>query len=306
MPDIHPKTLRALREKAGFQQKDLADAAGLSAKQISRLESLEKGDQLNRCNAGTLKKLVKALNLKDEGELARPPQDTEPESLGLKRAYVLLSERDRTHYRFLEARYGVQAGAILRAAPILFAALAEISLAERKRKLEALEVALSSAEYDAVPHLADILTGLARAEAGIYLERASIEACDISGSTIPDEEWSEHYSGSGDLFLDFIASTLRALAPNILGPEDELVSGPMMNGISADLFGPELKRLSGGDGLARLAIERGDVGPKDIPDDLLSEDNRAARIAWLHGRCSDETRRTHAELKKISDSLVCE
>jgi transcriptional regulator with XRE-family HTH domain len=292
MTHIHPDALKHHRKKHGLQQTDLARASRVSAKQISRLE---KGNQLNRCNTSTLARLAAALKVK-ESDLAQEPKHPEAdlEGLGYRRAYVVLSHQDQMHYRFLEKRYRVKPGAILRAAPVLFAALAEISLSERRERLEALEALLSEIPSDLTPHLADVQNGLFRAGEGIWWERASIAAHDLSGEKLPDEAWSESYEGSGDLFVDFIDNTLRRLAPDILGPEDDRAAGSV-SGISVDLFGPELERLTGGDDLARLIIKRGDVAPKDIPSELMGEDNQAARIAWIQARCSEETRKAHAE-----------
>lgn len=302
MGHIHPKTLERYRTQKGLLQADLSRLSGVSAKQISRLE---KGDGLNRCNASTLTRLADALKITNADDLAQEPKDDDAilDRLGYKRAYVVLSPQDQMHYRFLETRYGVKAGAVLRSAPIIFAALAEISLSERRKRLEAIESLLLDYPSDLAPHLEDLRTGFGRVEEGIWWERESIKAYDLSGEKIPQSAWSENYDGSGDLFVDFIDQTLRSLAPDILGPDDDQAAGSV-NGISVALFGPELDRLTGEDDLARLTLRRGDVAPKDIPSELMGEDKQAARIAWIHARCSEETLKAHAETQNLLADIV--
>lgn len=303
MGHIHAQKLKFLRESRNLSQAQLAGAADVSQKQIGRLERSNDSDSLNTCQGKTLQNLASALNVSAD-ELSIPPEgdaDKRGEALGLKRVSFYLSEQDRLNYRFLEARYGVKAHSIIRAAPLLFLITAEMSLAERRERLAELEDALSGVPEDFHSHLGDVRIGLGRVEEAGRAEAQSIEQRDLSGSTITEDEWSEWYKGSGDLYVDFLDRKARELAPDAVGEWDE-VSGNFAS-LSVSLFDTTLKELSTGDPLARLALESGDVHPRDIPKELRADDKSEARARWLAKHCSEETKKAHekrlAELGSI-------
>jgi transcriptional regulator with XRE-family HTH domain len=293
MGHIHPRKLKQLRESRNLSQALLAEASDVSQKQISRLEKCDEHECLNTCHGKTLEGLAKALGVSPE-ELAKPPKGAAEEhaqALGLRRVYFYLSEQDRLNYRFLEARYGVKAHDILRAAPLLFLVTAEMSLAERWDRLAELEDALGRVPENFHRHLSDVRIGLGRAEEAGRAEAESIEQRDLSGSTITDDEWSEWYKGSGDLYVDFLDRKARELAPDAVGEWDE-VSGNFAS-LRVRLFDTWLDELSAGDPLARLALESGDVHPRDIPKELTADDQSEARARWLAEHCSEETKTAH-------------
>lgn len=293
MGHIHPRKLKFLRESRNLSQAQLADASDVSQKQISRLEKSIDSDTLNTCQGKTLQKLASALNVSVD-ELSTPPEvdaEKRAEALGLKRASFYLSEQDRLNYRFLEARYGVKAHDIIRAAPLLFLVTAEMSLAERRDRLAELEDALGRVPENFLSHLGDVRIGLGRAEEAGRAEAQSIEQRDLSGSTITDDEWSEWYEGSGDLYVDFLDRKARELAPDAVGEFDE-VSGNFA-ALHVSLFDTSLDELAAGDPIARLALESGDVHPRDIPKELTADDQSEARASWLAEHCSEETKNAH-------------
>ncbi|MCZ0811825.1 helix-turn-helix transcriptional regulator [Roseovarius sp. EGI FJ00037] len=293
MGHIHPNKLKFLRERRNLSQAQLADASDVSQKQISRLEQSNDNDTLNTCQGKTLQNLASALNVSAD-ELSTPPEgdfEKRAEALGLKRASFYLSEQDRLNYRFLEARYGVKAHDILRAAPLLFLVTAEMSLAERRERLAELEDALWRVPEDFHSHLGDVRIGLGRVEEAGRAEAQSIEKRDLSGSTITDDEWSDWYKGSGDLFVDFLDRKARELSPDAMGERDE-VSGNFSS-LRVSIFDTTLDELSAGNSLARLALESGDVHPRDIPKELSADDQSGARARWLEEHCSEETKKAH-------------
>jgi len=303
MGHIHPRKLKHIRENRNLSQALLADASGVSQKQISRLEQCDEHEGLNTCHGKTLEKLAQALSVSAE-ELAKPPDDdaeASAQALGLRRVSFYLSEQDRLNYRFLEERYGVKAHDMLRAAPLLFLVTAEMSLAERKERLAELEDALSRVPEDSHSHLGEVRIGLGRVEEAGRAEAQSIEQRDLSGSSIKEDEWSEWYRGSGDLYVDFLDRKARELAPDAVGEWDE-VSGNFSS-LHVSLFDTTLDELSAGNSLARLALESGDVHPRDTPKELRADGQSEARARWLEEHCSEETKKTHewrlAELGSI-------
>ena len=170
--------------------------------------------------------------------------------------------------------------------------------------MDELEDALCRVPEDFHSHLGDVRKGLGRAEEAGRAEAHSIAQRDLSGSTITQDEWSERYKGSGDLFVDFLDRKARELAPDAIGENDE-VSGNLAS-LHVCLFQTKIDDLSADNQLARLALESGDVHPRDIPKELLDEGQAEARALWLEERCSQETKKAHdqrfAELP--SDKLL--
>ena len=305
MGHINPRKLKWLREKRNLSQAQLSDASGVSQKQISRLEKDTGDDSLNTCHGKTLQNLASALSVSAD-QLSIPPEGDagkRAEAAGLKRVSFYLSEQDRLNYRFLEARYGVKSHDILRAAPLLFLITAEMSLAERRDHLAELEDALRRVPEDYHSYLADVLIGLVTVEQAGRTEARSIEQRDLSGSTIADEEWSESYKGEGDLYVDFLDRKARELAPDAVG--EFSVEGNFAS-LSVTLFDTTLEELSAGDPIARLALESGDVHPRDIPKELMAEDQSEARAHWLAQRCSDEAKKTRERRRAEINSIKLE
>lgn len=295
MGHIHPRKLKHRRERLNLSQAQLAHASDVSQKQISRLEQGHEHEGKKTCHGKTLEKLAQALGVSAD-QLAKPPESDSEEraqALGLRRVSFHLSEQDRLNYRFLEERYGVTAHEILRAAPLLLLVTAEMSLAERRERLEELEDALSRVPEGFHSHLGNLRIGLGRAEEAGRAEAQSIRQRDLAGSTITGDEWSEWYNGSGDLYVDFLDRKARELAPDAVGEWDE-VSGNFAS-LSVSLFDTTLDELSTGDPLARLALESGDVHPRDIPKELRAEDQSEARAHWLAEQCSEETKKAHEQ-----------
>ena len=307
MGHIHPRKLKFVRESRNMSQAQLADASDVSQKQISRLEKSDEHESLNKCHGKTIQKLSSTLNVPEE-ELATPPEgddERRAKNLGFKRISFFLSEQDRLNYRFLEERYGVKSLDILRAAPLLFLVTAEMSLAERREGLAAFEDALGCVPGEFLSHLGDVVIGLSNAEAAGLVEARSVKECDLSGKVIRDNEWSELYEGSGDLYVDYLERKVRELAPDAFGDEDE-ISGNFAS-LFVRLFETKIEELSDGNLLARLALERGDVRPRDIPKKLLANDQAKKRSEWLAERCSEDTQRANekrmAELGSIGNVL---
>ncbi len=304
MSHINPQKLKAVREAQSLSQDQLAEASGVSKKQISRLEQ---GTKLNKCHSTTFLRLAAALRVSEAEDLTKPPeadQEAQLAALGVKRAYVYMTDQDRLHYRFLEDRYGVQAQSILRAAPLLFLIAAEISLAERKKSLSAFENALGEVPEHNLEHLRDVRIGIYRAEEAASAERQSIEARDLSGRTFSHDEWKDE---PGDLFVDFLERKIRELYPAAIMGDLGEVSGKFAS-LQVSLFGDEIDKLSAGDRAAELALTSGDVHPKDIPKKLLGEDQMEARAKWLAERCSEKTLKAHkkrmAELPDLGPSTL--
>ena len=141
MPLIHSTTLLHARKGQNLSQGALASLSGVSAKQISRLEQ---GDKTTSCNAATVKRLAKALEV-SEDKLGGPKDadDKELRELGYRKASFYTSALERLHYWFLKDRYGVEPNSIILMAPLLFLIAADCILKEREDKLTEVEERLA-------------------------------------------------------------------------------------------------------------------------------------------------------------------
>ena len=135
---INPETLDLLMKMAGMTQKALADRSGVAAKTIRRILKNEGGSH----TATTVSRLARALDTSAEA-LAAPPDDAQrreaDESMkkaGYHRVSVYLDGRTALNFALVEKRYGMPAQAQIEAAPLFATLLAEMSLAERRKRAD--------------------------------------------------------------------------------------------------------------------------------------------------------------------------
>ena len=274
---IHPAKLRHLMTSKGFNNTTLAAESGVSAKTISRAL---KGEDTG-ANTGT--RLAKALGVTPE-ELALPPASDEqdPNAYFYRHAFTL-SGSERLNFDLVSHRYGVPQADILKAAPALFALVAEMSLAKRRADLEVARAALPP-----VPaHLKNAATvATYRLENVLYAEDASISRADIFGRDLY-KALSEDFDiepAHRDPFHTFFRDAAEAA-------NADAFSHPLdPNDLPHRIFPADLDTLTGNDRAAALALERGRVRIQAIPADLLAQDRSADRIAWLASHLTEEDR----------------
>lgn len=127
---INPQTLKATRKRHRMTQQQLADAIRCTKDTISRWER----GKSKRIRSHLREPLCKVLRIKWE-ELIEP---TKPKKV-LRRNYttnVSISRKKRTSLQLVAERYNVRPRVVLESAPLLFLIVAELSLLERKRRLE--------------------------------------------------------------------------------------------------------------------------------------------------------------------------
>ena len=171
--------------------------------------------------------------------------------------------------------------------------LAEGSLAWRRERAEKVdeligrlqEVGKQSAFYGA-SFLEYVLEGTDH-------ERTSIEKADLMGNDVRREEWGDGYGVPFCDYLCKLAEDLRIAGTVDFYPDDsdatvgfDTIWGAEPYEVCRNVLG----ELTGGSRLARRALLRGDVRLSEIPSDLLSPGSRAARVAWLEDKLSDQGR----------------
>lgn len=286
--EIDPANLKALRTAKGWSRRQLADRSKVSVRQLARLEASR-----NSVRMTTFKRIADALGTDDETLSGASPvalRREKPEEVGVR---VRVSPQLQLAYDLVSFRYGPTRKEIVELAPLLFVLLAEGSLAWRRERAETVDeligrlqdVSKQSAFYGA-SFLEYVLEGTDH-------ERASIEKADLMGNDVRREEWGDGYGVPFCDYLCKLAEDLRIAGTVDFYPDDtdatvgfDTIWGSEPYEVCRNLLG----ELTGGSRLARRALLRGNVRLSEIPGDLLSPNSRAARVAWLEDKLSDQGR----------------
>ncbi len=297
---INVETLELLLKEKGMTHKTLVEASGVSSKTITRIIA---GEERNS-NKNTTAKIAKALGVSPE-ELAASPADKELREIKAKlrafvssRTIINLNGQTNIHFDLVSARYGISPQAQIEAAPLLFTILAEMSFADRRKRLDDFRAALNSASDLQPRHLQrGIAIADDKMERLLDKEEASIKANDLSGATINGADESEDWrvEDEGDLFVTF----LKHLAG---GANDSLIDigGGTATNIEYWILCEDLSRITGGDDFASEALRLGRIRVRDIPSNLLGEETADARIAWLADRLTTDDR---AALEGLNEAM---
>lgn len=288
MPTVSAERLKAEAGKKGFTQEKLAEAVGISREQCGK--QLRKTGSI-RINEDTARGYERVFGLSRE-ELSKPPQVAKDTPSGWNRVAVPLSDEELLILRLTAMRYGMDGYSILRMSTALFMIVAELQLADRAKCLADAEAQIYNFP-DGLDHLADALNGKGRIEEALWTEKNAIEARDITGATFSDEKWHDSFTGNTDLFEAFLERMLKDLAPDVY--EYQLGSP------ASDLFQDQIEELTQGNDLARMALLKNDVHPREMTNIPPEE-----RVAFLHGRCSDATRAAHEERQAMFANLDLE
>ena len=294
---IDPSRLRALRDGLNLSRDKLANQSGVSARQIARIEGQEEPADLR---PQTLASLARALNIESAvltGEKPLPP--SRPQSDGV-RFSGQMGSATRLDYDLVSRRYGVTAKQVIDLAPLLFAMLAEGSLAWRREKLAHVDQALSDLRNLAREHSQLYFASLhVDIDTGCSIEERSIAQADVLGDLARDEdnELGDFLVGEATPFADYMRKLANDIdQPDIISFEDS--DNSLILGYRHEIYGVEPFRLCGKDideiagnsKYAQWALLAGDARISDIPQALLSEEAKDQRIEWLEDRLSDDVK----------------
>ena len=280
---INSETLKKLRNKNGLSQQALADASGVSKKTIARIESGKGGET----RGSTVQELAKTLRVKPE-VLAEEPEseavrEQEFQKFGLRPIKLVLDGETILAYGLVAEQYGVETRQIIKAAPLLFTLLAEMSLTDRRRRLEDMQAA-----FEHFPkHL------IRRSWLDLDAERASIGQRDIFTRHIHEHELNESYYNEEvrNPFNDFLIEQAKSLPDNdAIDPEEIENLGNFDDLPSFSIFESYRKSLTGGSARADHAFSHGYVRISQIPKELRCEDEdvTSERVKWLESKVPDE------------------
>jgi transcriptional regulator with XRE-family HTH domain len=301
---INPKALRAARKKQGLSQQTLADAISrqpgrnISAKAIYRYEN-EKGE--SKPSRKRAQWLADALRTTVE-KLCKDPEDDAGETSLRNQGYIQIRPWLRPdvvrNCRLVGHHYGVSVTDLVEAAPWMFTLLAEMSLADRKQRLADAEVAFEEAMARLPSHLGHGELGRWNFDNAFEDEKTSIGKRDIFGKEVlkTDSSVDPFDPAETNPFVDFLRRTASKIG------SDEIDDDACEIWLSSDLpewpvFAAWLDEVTGEDGLALHAIEKGHVKLGTIPPELLGAEKRTERVAWLVDQIPADERERLIELR---------
>ncbi len=287
---IDPKTMRELRDRAGMTQAQLGERAKVAARTIQRIETSEGQYQ---CRQHQAESIAKALGT-TPAVLAGGKRSVEEQralltKAGLKPLRMLVREDYFFYLGMIELTYGVQWNDVIELAPLLFAIVAEKSLAERLAAAKEMETALNALTAPKGHPQLTFMNVTGKFEDALASELESIAAKDIFATKV-----SEFADEVGEIAFNrnpFTETVKRMVADS---KSDVLEIASMYNverewplGIEINAFTAQLETLTGGDPTAIDAL----IGPEarpvtDIPKELLTDDRRDDRIRWLNDQVS--------------------
>jgi transcriptional regulator with XRE-family HTH domain len=290
---INPKALKLRRNQLGMSLDRLAEVSSVNRQTIHRIE---KGTRI-AARAVTAERLAKALRCSEddlqrepavESGLATPDEPALP-SGERPRVHHRVDPRIKNAYWLVSERYRVSEADIVRLAPLLFALVAEHSLANRKKRIDDWWGHLEKADdvaknFKHLPPGRVFLTN--RASDASYAEYQSIEANDIFGDRV-DEELSDD-----DLSLDYSSDTdnpfVTFLQEYALRFVDVALVWSVTRGEAGYiLFERRLRELACDDGDVCSRLRHGPICIGDIPEDLLDQARATDRLQWLRDRCKE-------------------
>lgn len=287
---IHPEghQLSALVSQQGLAEKAAQiKGASVSKRTIARIESGEIAPEKVRPH--TVESLAKVLGVAPE-TLGKPASETDGATLeeaGFRRVSVWLSKEVRQNYRWTTHHYDVSVKDLIDAAPWMFTLLAEMSLAERTKRLKMFEEAFKGAMALIPEHLAHGGAAYTDYERAVGDENDSLASRDLFGKILlaskhtaldpfdPDES---------NPFFDFLRRTAETLDSDAIDPE---LMGFSRSGLPRwPVFEHWFHQMTGGDRWARFAAEnvKGLVDEILTRDDLKGEEKTPERVRWLIDR----------------------
>ncbi len=253
VPFVIARTIRAIREYRGLARADVAANAGISERHLAKIEAGEilvggdvaaersKGEVLPEDHAleDLLEKLAPALNatvkdIKGTTDTARLARDaTKPKQLVAISAKVTTDAR--SGFARIRDRYGWTIAHVMEIAPLLFALLAEGSLARRRQRLRDLQT-----KHDAVPELQAFLAE--------FRERRAREEASIQNRKLRDDGLSD--DGPADPFFAHLIELARPIQHAGASCQDD-AEGCKPSPASSDL---DLERVTDGPALLRWLL----------------------------------------------------
>lgn len=284
-------TVERLMKERGLTQARLAERANVSAKTISRILT-----GVGNTNKTSMERVAAALDTTPEGlavpldDAERRESDKQLKEANFHRTSFYLRGTTTLNYALVEERYGLSAMAVIDAAPALLTLLAEMSLAERRRRLATYKDAFDAAAEMAPKHLLRVRGAWTDFDNACCDEEEALEKHDLSGGSISADGWVEGDDDTGDLFVAF----LRHLSEGIDAEVLEFPGGTAAS-IDSRILQGDLSRLTNSDDWATFALEHRHARIRDIPVELRGNDRAIERAAWLVAQVPEAARKARED-----------
>lgn len=292
MTEIVPEVLRALRERRGWSQEELAENTRygrlpkIDKQTISRLERGE----AKRPRGRTVQQLARALGVEIAVLTGGAPLPVHQPSSPKDSLKTLIGAQHHNALSLVAWRYGVTTSQIVEMAPFLFWWAAEASLNQRRRDLARLQEAYEAAQNIErnIPHLPghdskDTTDEIIRAEA------ESIHYCDLVAMHIDCPSDPK----AGNPFERF----LRELGDQIDDGNGRFDYFDTFDTPTYMVCASEAAELVANDQQSAKEILEGFVSLSDLPERLriyrYANDFPEERAAWIRER-ANEIREEHA------------
>ncbi len=284
MPHINPDTLGHLM--GNMTQAQLIEKSRVGKATISRIFS----GKVEKQNENTTKRLAEALGVSVDA-LCKPidkeaAAKAQLQKLGVQMLRATLDGDAWWNFDLVAQRYGISVLDQLKFAPTAIMLLVEASLAERKSNLAEIEAGIAQVEGNTPEHLR-MRIPIHRAEEVIWNERASIERRDIFGKMVSLDAIEDGFDpDDGNPFADFIDRMIETLGAPV-DVRKKYLGMPDTGLWEYQIDAAEFDRITGSDPRATMALNRVYVRLRDVPDELMSDDQAEARINWLRAKLPD-------------------
>lgn len=324
MTPIHPKALKAYRNRKRLTQQALADVTRgeVSLPTIKRIESAKGG--IRPAIDRVAEALAKALGVSVE-ELGKAPPETgdHEESLrrlGYRRLSAMIDGEKALAFSMVEHLYGISRRSQIEMAPLFAALLAEGCLAWRRKRLDSIEQAAERLESLAKGHLAFANPSF-RFDEGFNCELESIEKRDLFGEHVGEVTFDFGFDPSkNNPFTDYIKKLAKKYGKPIKKSEEckiELEEDKKEKEKKIITFDDNInyttglpdyniaeylvEKITGDNPDARYALACGYVKLTDIPKQLTGNDQEAGRVAWMIAQIPENEQRVKFELSGFDD-----
>ena len=216
----------------------------------------------------TLERLAKALSTTPEELAADPNKDSVNEAAmrrwGYRKVNTYLHGDTALSLALVEQRYGISAKRQLDMAPLFTALLAEMSLRDRRQKLEDLSNAFEEYSANLPAHLSHGESARSDFDNAHYDEKESISSRDLFGRHIQKSAEEHGYTVSpfdpevSNPFVNFLKEMAKTLELNIMdsqGDEPDILADGLPEAACA--FHEQVQEICGDNYWARLALQHG-------------------------------------------------
>lgn len=284
MTRVNPFVLQTLRRRKNWSQDRLAEMATVNKQTISRIE---RGEQDNT-RENTIDHLAHALGV-EPAELTREaltPERDEGEPVRRRpQSSFGVSDVANNFLYLISERYFVKPWQVMELAPLLFCWAAEMSLRERRERLNKLEEACKTAQAleKEMQHLPP--PNFIYSKEKIAAESSSINSHDIFGMCFSDDDFSDDH---GYLPNDDTDNPFAIFLAKLVEEIDDVARFEGFSPIDYPSFQvcrDEALKMVGGDETLAERILTGVVDLYEMPKDLQGIFGKTEdRAAWVRAQ----------------------